>query len=298
MSARARVRISAAVLLILMTVSSTAAFQTQPTDTPTPAPDTGAASVTAENVRDLQRQHQIDFDALPDDVIVDSGWFTLSADGAYVVVVRRDGGLVIYDTTEGSLADTYVVDGGSGQPGTVIDVAFAPDSRAVAALHADGTRFYVSVFALNGESLTLIPLGAAADQPVRIWWDVAQKAVWLEVLADSQPDYVARLPLPGTGGERLMLDSAPQADRDAFVRNGRTRAPQAVTADPDGRVRLWDLETGEVAGAVQMPHAPRFSRVDDGNGNLLALVDPVDGVLYLLDFDAETLTPVTEISGE
>lgn len=262
--------------------------------------------VDADNVAGFGSVLLVDFVDLPGDVgSVDSGWFVLSPDGRYASVVRQDGGLVVYDTLTGDVADTYTVIGESGEPATVLEAAYSADGSIIAALHTDGAGYLISLRAISGDGETLVlpfePVETVDDMPVRIWLDDETPYVWLEVAAGTfeRYFYVARYPLPGAEDTQVIsLPSGPEMDMESFVRIGRIEAPLAITATADGLVKRWDLETGKVTATVQLDVPPVFGRVDDTTGRYLAWRDPASEALNLLDFEGGDNLPIAPLGGE
>lgn len=259
---------------ILMMPHATAGQDDEPSTLP----------VDATNVAALSSVLQIDFTDLPEGLPVDSGWFTLSMDGERAALVRADGGMVVFDTETGALVDLRRLGTTADETVTVIHAAFAWHDHQLAVLHADDQRIFVSAYMPGSATQIDLLLDEVEGQPVRVWWGQSQDVIWVETLAGRGPAAVYRVPLPGSDAEPTALPSAPQASRDAVARNGRTLAPAAVTSTADGEVWRWDLETGAVTGVAQMPGLPRFSRVNDGSGDWLALRDPQGQRLYLLNF--------------
>lgn len=241
----------------------------------------------ADNLTNLQSALTIDFANLPDDIgAVDSGWFVLSDDGSRVAVVRQDGGLVVFDTVTGDIAETYAITGEDGEPTAVLDADF--DGETVTSLHSDGMNYLVAI----GDER--YPLDVGLDMPVRLWLDGS--SIWLEVLALDDPHYVMQIPLDGS--DITTLPSGPENDMDAYVRIGRIPAPLAITSTADGLVKRWNLETGAVTAEVQLETPPVFGRVDETTGRHLAWRDPESQGLYLLDFETGDNQFVAELGGE
>lgn len=258
--------------------------------------------ITAENIQRLQSVMHIDFSELPDDVIgVDSGWFTLSTDGYYIALVRRDGGLVIFNSG-GALVDTFTVAAANGEASTILDVVWSQDNVTVASLHTDGERYFASLRVVGEDEVVLLPFPEIGDMPVRLWLDESDPYIWFEAAEDGpqRSYYVIRVPIEeGHQTESLLrLPSGPEGDLDSFVRIGRIPAPLAITSTPDGLVKLWNLETGEITAQVQLDIAPVFGRVDETTGRHLAWRDPASESLQLLDFETGENQLIAPLGGE
>jgi WD40 repeat protein len=257
--------------------------------------------LTADNLDQFGPAVQIDFAALEDAEGFDSGWFAFSGDGAYIAVTQRDGGLVIFDSGSGEIAAAYNVTRSSDQPGTVLDASFGTDNRTLAALHADGERYYLSVHPIDGDEITVVTLPESPDMPVRVWLDDDSPHAWVEVLAQDSEHYVMRVPLPGANeedSESIALPSGPENDSEAYVRIGRIPVPLAVTASLDGVVKLWNLETGEVTYEVQIDGVPVFGRVNETSDTQMVWRDSVSEGLYLLDFVSGENREIAQLDGE
>jgi WD40 repeat protein len=271
--------------LIILIVSLSILAQT---DTPV---------IDSENIDRLQSVRQIDFADLPNDAVVDSGWFTLSPDGLYFAVVRRDGGLVVYDSMEGEIADTFTVTGENGQPATVLDARFDNTGERIVTINTDGEAFYVVVHPIGDETIRY-EFPAEYGMPVRVWFDDTDENVWLETMsADGSQYEIVNFPLI-EDGEVMSLPSAPEEDEESFVRIGRIPAPFAITSTQEGIVKLWDLETGEITHEVDLEAVPVFGRVNETTGEQLAWRDPESQSLNVLDFETGENTLVAELSGD
>lgn len=260
--------------------------------------------ITANNIADLRPVNWIAFDALPSDVKIETGWFTLSLDGAYLASVNaaESGGLVIWDTT-GELVDRFTLTASSPSefPPTILDAQFGliEDTSALALVTtSDGQQFSAAVHPVGGETLE-ITLPSEVGVPVRVWLDAAEPYLWLESVAPDPDDLYQIVRVARNNPDNLqILPSAPEHDLDSIVRIGRIPAPLAVTATEDGRVRLWDLQTGEISAEVTLNETPVFGRVNETDGRQLAWRDQDSQALQLLDFDTGEDRLVAEIGQE
>lgn len=258
--------------------------------------------ITADNVLTLESVAVVDFATeLPDDVIVETGWFTMNSDGTRIASVRRDGGLLVWSDA-GELVETVVLPSNNDLPHTILDARFAPSGEAVATISTvDGLAFFAGVIMVeSGMEPELIEIPGELGLPVRVWFDDETPHLWLETAPDdtAQPYQIVRLPY-GSADDRdlIQLDSAPEADRESFVRIGRIPAPLAVTATPDGLVRLWDLEAGDFTYEVQLDQAPVFGRVNETTGTQLVWRSATSDALNLLDFATGDNTVITDLAG-
>jgi hypothetical protein len=265
--------------------------------------------ITANNIASLQPVLRYDFDALPEGLAIDSGWFTLSPAGTWAALAWQGVGVVIINLEPGDDArpvSGYRFDGQDGQPATLLDAGFSVDGTTLASLHADGTDYYVAVYDVTGEApLRVLRLSqpGEGDRPVRVWLAADSPHVWLEVLAADGEHYVLRAPLPREEGETLdlaaalVLPSGPENDAESFVRIGRIPAPLAITSTPEGLVRLWNLETGEITAEIDLDGVPVFGRVNETTGRQLAWRDPESESLQVLDFETGENRKVAPLGG-
>jgi WD40 repeat protein len=255
--------------------------------------------LNADNVANFAPVMQIDFETLPDDLgaLIETGWFTLSPDGNQAALVGQDGSVIVVSIPEGT-ATRYPLDVETETPATILDMTFA-EADLLVALYLDGITYKVAVLNFTDETTQTVLFPAEADTPIRVWLDSSGTAVWLEVMpADpTQVYYVARLPLDSSA-EMTTLPSGPQNDPEAFVRIGRIRAPLAVTSTPEGLVKLWNLQTGEITAEVQLENTPVFGRIDETSGRYLAWRDPNSESLNRLDFEAGENQFVASLGGE
>jgi WD40 repeat protein len=266
--------------------------------------------ITANNIASLQPVLRYDFDALPEGLAIDSGWFALNPAGTWAALAWQGVGVVIINLdTSGDArpVSSYRFDGDSGQPATLLDAGFSAAGTLLASLHADGTHYYVAVYDVTGErSLRVLRLSlpGEGDRPVRVWLAANSPHVWLEVLAADSEHYVLRAPLPQEDGETLdlmsalVLPSGPENDAESFVRIGRIPAPLAITSTPEGLVRLWNLETGEITAEVELDGVPVFGRVNETTGRQLAWRDPESESLQVLDFETGENRVVAPLGGQ
>lgn len=265
--------------------------------------DSAPVPVTADNIADLRPVNWIAFDALPADARITSGWFTLSLDGAYLATFNAaSGGMLIWNTT-GELVDRFVVTTPSSSefPPTILDAQFGvvrglPTLVGVAT--ADSQQFSAALHPVGGETFE-ITLPSEVGVPVRVWLDADEPYLWLEAVAPDPDDlyHVVRVAVLNPNDLRI-LPSGPEHDMESIVRIGRIPAPLAVTATEDGRVRLWDLQTGEISAEVKLDETPVFGRVNETDGRQLAWRDQDSQALHLLDFDTGEDRLVVEIGQE
>lgn len=264
--------------------------------------------MTADTIETLHPARTIEFDALPDDLRVDSGWFTMSPDASHLAVVHQSGGVVIFDDS-GAIAQTLTFTGADDEPATVIDARFSLDGEQIGLLMTDDSGFFVIVHPLgaasgatDGEAVR-VPYPQDAGMPVRLWFDADSAAyVWLEALPDIKTNefLVLRLPVADwdeNSDDLVRLPSAPELDTESYVRIGRIPAPLAITSTYEGLVKLWDLQTGDILSTIQLDVPPVFGRVNETTGQQLAWRDPESQTLQLLDFATGENKPIATLDG-
>jgi len=280
-------------VLVIMAACGVSLAGAQP-DSPVP--------LTADNVTQFAPVQWIPFEPVRESLLVERGWFTTSADGGVIAAVRRDGGLVIWDA-DGTLRDTFTVQV-DGIDTAVIDARFSDDGARIASLHtADGTRYQVAVHLLEGET-TVFAYPSGLGMPVCIWFDDSDaESLWVEAQPDPYQSpagdhLVVRLAIPPREAEAFVLPSAPEKDSESFVRIGRIPAPLAITATPEGLVRLWNLQTGDIRAQVQLDDVPVFGRIVETTERWFAWRDQTSQALHLLDFESGEDRLIADIGGE
>lgn len=255
------------------------------------------APINAANVAQLRTVSQIDFEdfrAEAGEIV--SGWLRVSHDGALIVGINRANDVLLWDAQRGALLDAYTVQGVDGSNANMLDIALDNDGETVISLHTDGTNYYVAWF--RAGVLTQQALGLGTDVPVRVWSDAADDTrAWLEVLPQdpTQTPYVIAVAQDGSFSE--AFPSVAETDMQAQMRIGRMPAPLAVTADPEGGARLWDLQAGALLHSVQLEQMPMFGHMNSGTARLLAWRDPASATLNVLNFETGQNTIVADLGG-
>jgi WD40 repeat protein len=258
---------------------------------------TDPTPITADNIDSLQSVQTVDFEDV-EELRFNSGWFALSPDGHYIAVPHSEGGLVIW-STHGEVVDKTILFQPNDEPMTLLDADFSINGTQIAAVYTDGVEYFIDIHTVMGESETL-DYDLRYGRPLRVWMDDDEPYVWLETAPefDSDAGYqVVKLPLRGADGIIKVLPSAPEGDTEAFVRIGRIPAPYAVTSTPEGLVRLWHLQSGEILHEAQLDTAPVFGRVNETTGRYMAWRDPASQTLQLLDFEGGDSTLLAELDG-
>jgi hypothetical protein len=181
-----------------------------------------------------------------------------------------------------------------------LDARFDQTSAQVAAIHTDGIDFFASVHSVFADTITL-DYPEDRGLPVRVWFDADAPYLWFESMPiePDDPFEVIRLPLPEAEDQTLIaIPNTAEQETTAFVRIGRIPAPYAITSTPEGLVRLWDLQTGEVISEVELPTVPVFGRINENTGMQLTWRDPLSESLQLLDFATGENREIATIGGD
>lgn len=257
--------------------------------------------ISADNIERLQSVQTMDFADAPDDVTINTGWFTLSPDGQYIAVVRTEGGLAIWNA-EGELEESYAIVR-DNLPATVLDARFSASGELISAIHtADGQNHIVSLYTIGDDTPEIIDFPDGYGVPVRVWLSGDEQVVFVETIPDYTSDdedehLVVSIPRENPD-DISAIPAAPEYDDESFVRIGRIAAPLAITTTFDAIARRWNLETGELTGEVQLELTPVFGRVNEANGRYLVWRDQAGLSLNLLDFETEENQVVSEMDGE
>lgn len=259
--------------------------------------------ITAETVQRLGPVAQIDFAGAPVEAgEIISGGFAMTGDGSKVAVRNRDNAVIVW-STDGTLLDVFSVTGADGLPDTVLDTAFNRSGTLLAAIVSDGADYSLAVRALDEGATSVLPFPNSPDVPLRVWFDASEPYLWLEVTPaePGERGYVVRLPyiLPGQHVTESALHAQPSAaesDPASFVRFGRIAPPLAVTANEDGQVNLWNLQSGRALAQARVDGFPVFGGLN-GDATHLAWREPDYGELHLLDFRSGEDRLVTPLNG-
>jgi hypothetical protein len=288
-----------AMFLWILTLLTGLAGLTAQADIPTP--------LTPENLADFQPVQTFSLsDLAPENDRIETGWFTLSPDGAWLAAPTRGGALMLLNLNESTTSALVVAPGASGFAWTVLDARFSPDSSAVVALLTDGVETTILSAPVDDlESPVMIPVPTEVGAAVHVWFDSTQPDdyVWVEAIPNPfdpaiGAHQVARFSLTDSEAAPLRLPSAPENDMDAIVRIGRIPAPLAITSTQSGTVRLWDLESGNLRAEVALPAPAVFGRVTETDGNYLVWRDANSQALNLLDFVTGENRFIAELGGD
>lgn len=260
----------------------------------------GWPSITADNIDSLQSSLTIDFESAPTDAgELVSGWLRIHPTGDYAISINRDNDMLLWDLSDGTLADVYTVAGDDGGTANMMDVAWNHAGDTVHSLHTDGASYKAAAYTIADGALVVATIPTGDDMPVRIWPDETDPAyTWLEVMTQdpTATPYVIRLDLRD-GTIDTQLESAAEADRGSQVRIGRMPAPLAVTAEQDGTSYLWDLEQGELLHTVNADSMPMFGHINGSSGRVLAWRDTMSEALGMIDFETGETTTVAALDG-
>ncbi len=240
--------------------------------------------IDAGNIERLQSVSRIDFDSQATDygVTYRNGRFALRADGQRVALADVQGEIYILD--EAGLVDgVYSVRGEDGMQAGWLEMAFGPDN-SIASIHTDGDHFFVAAFDYETDALQVTKL---SETLLDVWWGDSSLLLETQTAISTLTD------------NRLMTAShAFKQDTESVIRIGRIAPPLAVTVTEDGRVRRWNMETGEVTAEVRVEDAlPIYGQVNAGGDRYLAWRDPMSEALHLLDFETGEDRIIAELNG-
>jgi len=267
-----------------------------------PAVAQSPTPITADNIDALQSVRQIDF-AESDDTF-DTGWFAINADASRIATVTQDQTIILWDDA-GDLIGAYPFEPQSDSPVRLADIAFSDESDIFAAVYIHTPGYHLSYYNEADGLLASVTIEAEFDQPTALWLDDNDIA-WAEIAALEIADsYVIQFPASDAidadaalnPADLVTLPYAPYDDPEALVRIGRILAPGAVTASPEGAVKLWDLQTGDMLAETNVDAGPAvFGQINAG-GDALVWRDPMSAALHVLDFASGENQTVTELEG-
>lgn len=236
--------------------------------------------ITAENIHDLRPVMKIDFADYPEIV---SGWFVMSPDGFYVAVRAGLNRMMIwYGTT---LMNSVAI------PDTIVDATFAP-SLSLAMLGDSGR---VIVFLLDLEWQESFALNTSNQIVQSLWVNPSTEAFWIEALTIPENDYTVFS--MNSVSEIEAHSYAPATDPNAMVRIGRIMPPYVVTSSPEGDVKLWHLETGEVLATADVGDMPAVFGQISPNAQFLVWRDPMSESVNLLNFETGENQRIADLNG-
>ncbi len=243
-----------------------------------PIPDT--IPITAENIHDLRLAMQIDFADYPEIV---SGWFVVSPDGHYMAVrAGLNRMMVWYGTTLVASVDI---------PNTIVDAVFARP-LSLAMLDDSGQ---VIVYLLDLEWQDVLAPNTANHIVQSLWFNAAMDVFWVEALTIPENDYTVFSITPLQ--QRTQHPYAPATDPNALVRIGRILPPYVVTSSPEGDVKLWHLERGEVLASAEVGDMPAVFGQISPNAQFLVWRDPMSEAVNLLNFETGENQRIADLNG-
>src|SRR5690606_35384026 len=239
----------------------------------------------------LQPAVRIDFASAPPEAgEIISGGFAMSRDGTRIAVRNRNNAIVVW-SSDGEVLDVFSVPGADGLPDTVLDTSFNRDGSLLAAIVSDGAFYALAVRDLRQQVTMVLPFLHSPDVPLRVWFDATEPYLWLEVAAaePGEPAYIARIPyiLPVqqlTEAAIVTQPSAAESDPASFARFGRIAPPFAVTANQEGEVNVWNLETGKAQAQAKVDGFPVFGGLNAAATHL-SWREPDYAALHLLNLE-------------
>jgi hypothetical protein len=172
----------------------------------------------------------------------ESGWFTLSEDGAWLASITQRDEIIIWDVAEQTEQARIACP-------DFVTASFSTQGALVAAcMQAEGFEL---VRWQMGETQRRV---LALDYyPMQVWFG-ADEMIYAELQPIQVTDAAQVLRL-SWDGEPELLNYPPEQDSTGVVRIGRIMPPYVVTSSLDGVVSLWHMETGE-----------RLAEVNNGTG--------------------------------
>jgi RNA polymerase sigma factor (sigma-70 family) len=191
-----------------------------------------------------------------------------SPDGKSIAVGPRTEPIQILDARTGQVRRELVRPGAF--PGMVHSVTFSPDSRLLAASHADGQLH-----------LWDVARGQMLQHKFRVDTDAYRSAAFTpdgKLVLVIDPNMVLRLYEVGSGKEvRQFVGNTARVTEVAISPDGK----RALSCSWDASLRLWDLQTGKVLRRLMVPDpcpnsvafCPDSRRALSGSNNALLLWD-------------------------
>lgn len=278
--------------------------------------------IDAGNIERLQSINRIDFEDLPESITpIENGWFVISdylGDlGVVFALTNRNSEIAILDE-QSNVMGIYHIIGADNLSATVVDMGFISSSSDLISLHTDGEQYYVAYHYTAGytgaQDTDIVELSFAGGIPQSTWGYIdtefppASYFTYIEVL--SEPPYTLSFSTGPIGSINGIVRGSPDgppivakivspnADPEAVIRIGRIEPPLAVTVTEDGRVKRWNMESGEVTAEVQVEDVlPIYGQLNVGGERYLVWRDPQSQALHVLDFERGEDRIVTELNG-
>lgn len=250
-------------------------------DAPPPIP------ITSENIRQLQSVMQVDFDDYPEIV---SGWFVLSGNGRRIAVRVGLNRMMIWE--EGDLVADFIP---RNNPDNIVDAVFSPVDQSLVMIDDRGQ---IAIYAVDFQVQEVYMAYITGGIIQSLWSSPSHFTVlWTEALTytDNVPTLFSISPVPSLEIKQYVY--APATDPNALVRIGRILPPYVVTSSPEGEVKLWYLETGEVLASADVGDMPAVFGQISPNARFLVWRDPMSQNLSLLDFDTGENQIITALDG-
>lgn len=243
--------------------------------------DTDLIPITAENIRDLQSVMQIDFADHPD---IRSGWFVMSPDGQYVAVRAGLNRMMIWQGTTFIASVTIPTT-------TIVDAVFIPP-LSLTMLDDNGR---VIVHSLESGRQDILALNTSHHIVQSVWFNPPTATFWLEALTVPENEYTVFS--IDFASEIQTHPYAPATDRNALVRIGRIMPPYVVTSSPEGEVKLWHLETGEVLASADVGDLPAVFGQISPNARFLVWRNPMSEAVNLFNFETGENQRIADLNG-
>ncbi len=244
--------------------------------------------IGAGNVARLGSVGQINFTT---DVL--NGRFFIDNQALVIAVFDRHNRRLIWDDDGQLIGDELMLQGSNGDAVVLIDADFSFSGESMGMIYTDGEQHYAykqPTILVEGLSNFPIP---SEEMLLEVWVDDAPFDLWA---------YDGRRILQTLSPTELtpVTTHTPDADPESVIRIGRIEPPLAVTVTEDGRVKRWNMETGEVTAEVQVDIAdglPIYGAVNAGGDEYLVWRDPASTALHVLNFETGEDARIVELGG-
>jgi hypothetical protein len=270
------------------------------------AQDDAPAVIGAENIDKLESVRQVNFsvgDYLEYHPRIENGWFVLSNDGKNIAVLNPDGFILFWTEAEGKFFGSAGSFGVDNLLISVLDMRFKYDNKSITMLGSDGKYYYIAEEPLYAEWSFVMRFPLEAAIPLSIWEsDESPYYRWVEfVFSDGDfSNHVLRINHYDSFGYTILILNSPANDPESVIRIGRIDPPLAVTVTEDGRVKRWNMETGEVTAEVQVDTQdglPIYGALNAGGDSDLVWRDPASKALHILNFETGEDRTVVPLDG-
>lgn len=273
--------------------------------------------IDAGNVARLGSVSRVDFGDLPEEAgEVENGWFSITVNAQQYAFLNSTSRIVFWHEKEGYIKTSTSDCARNGQSGGFIDGRFDGLGELFVAVYSGNASSYLIYHRFDKRpDVYDVTVCGSKNFPVSVWingnWinrETRERSqTWIETLPANSTEqaYVEHhTVLVGLSGDvpvqSEFIYSVPSNDPESVIRIGRIEPPLAVTVTEDGRVKRWNMETGEVIAEVQIDVAdglPIYGAVNAGGDEYLVWRDPASTALHLLNFETGEDEKVVALDG-